>query len=74
MSRGARLQLRDRLFFTIMGASCSAVCQMDRVIIATAKQQIDAKAPAFDALPCDILRAAALPCPYAPPRENATSA
>ena len=51
-----------------------AVCQMDRVIIATAKQQIDAKAPAFDALPCDILRAAALPCPYAPPRANASSA
>jgi len=51
-----------------------AVCQMDRVIIATAKQQIDAKAQAFDALPCDILRAAALPCPYAPPRANASSA
>ena len=47
---------------------------MDRVIIATAKQQIDAKAQAFDALPCDILRAAALPCPYAPPRANASSA
>ena len=31
-------------------------------------------ASAFDALPCDILRAAALPCPYAPPRANASSA
>jgi hypothetical protein len=47
-----------------------AVCQMDRLVMATAKQHIEAGWPAFADLPCDILRSSALPCPYAPPASN----
>lgn len=44
-----------------------AVCQMDRAVIAAAKKTVEAGEPNFEALPCDILRAASLPCPYKPP-------
>merc|ERR1712150_79047 len=40
-----------------------AICQMDRVVIKSALKS----APGFDRLPCDILRADAVPCPYPPP-------
>ena len=46
-----------------------AVCQMDRLVIKAAKAQVDGPKGQLNAsaLPCDILRSAALPCPYAPP-------
>lgn len=45
-----------------------AVCQMDRVVIRTAKEQLDAGEPHLDHLPCDILRARELKCPFSPPK------
>ena len=48
-----------------------AVCQMDRVVIRTAKDQLDAGRPKLDRLPCDILRARELKCPFAPPDATA---
>ena len=47
-----------------------AVCQMDRFMIKTALARADASAPrppSFRELPCDLLRGAAAPCPFAPP-------
>ena len=49
-----------------------AVCQMDRLVMRTAKERHDRGAPLpFAALPCDIVHngtgAPPPPCPYAPP-------
>lgn len=48
-----------------------AVCQMDRVVMRTAKEQLDAGEPHLDRLPCDILRARDLKCPVKPPTVTA---
>ena len=52
-----------------------AICQMDRLVMATAKGQWAAgKVIVTDALPCDILRAKSLPCPFAPPNASRVAA
>lgn len=65
----ASLPARRRVSFStaITNWSLHAVCQMDRVVIATAKAQFDDhRERPFENLPCDVLRSASLPCPYTP--------
>jgi len=61
---------------TITNWNVHAVCQMDRVVMRVAKEQIDlhrngSEAPDLGALPCDILQAPQVPCPIAPPGATA---